>query len=175
MKYHEFKESLKKKATNLKEIKIGLKEAQRVQFFNQFGTDGEHHPYTWGQEQHFTPEILRRRKLADDAYTKCLQTSYKAYLDYRARHIAISLFRGRTPEQIENNYQDGKWDFRVYDPKKKKWIAFQVIIDKHLKQLRLDNPPKTYYHEFIEESKVHADYMKRMSGVYDHFNKEFTI
>lgn len=141
MKYYEFKESLKKKAKNLKDIKIGLKEAQRTLFFNSFDREGKHHGFVhrWN-ENLFTPEQLRRHKLADEAYTRCLRSYWAAYKDYRARHIAYSLFRGRTPEQIESNYYEGKWE-TYYD--------LQGMIDKHLEQLRVDNPPKVEYKEVI--------------------------
>lgn len=142
MKYNEFKESLKKKAQNLREIKIGLKEKQRTLFFNSFDREGNHHGWIGSyQEDLFTPEQLRRYELAQKDYGKCVRSYWAAYHDYRARHIAISLFRGRTPEQIENNWYDGKWDYDL-----------QKDIDKHLKQLELDNPPKNYYNEFQDES-----------------------
>jgi hypothetical protein len=154
MKYYEFKESLKRKAQNLKEIKIGLKEKQRTLFFNSFDMEGEHHGYVGYYNKHkFTAEQLRRYKLAHEDYVKCLRSHSKAYPDYRARHIAYSLFRGRTPEQIESNYYDGKWsEYNVeYDSKNKMWITLQTLIDKHLKQLEVDNPPETYYNRFDDE------------------------
>jgi hypothetical protein len=147
MKYHEFKESLKKKAKNLKDIKIGLKEAQRTLFFNSFDREGNHHGYVGYHTKHlFTDEQLRRHKMAYDAYERCVKSYWAAYRDYRARHIAISLFRGRTPEQIENNYNEwkgGKWNYYPH--------RLQEDIDKHLNQLRLDNPPETYYNRFDDE------------------------
>jgi hypothetical protein len=179
MKYYEFKESLKRKAQNLKDIKIGLKEKQRTLHFNSYDREGNHHGWIWSGNEHlFTPEQLRRHKLAVQDYEKCLNSHKAAYPDYRARHIAYSLFRGRTPEQIENNYYPGKWDFVVYDRNKKKHFSFQEMIDKHLRQLEVDNPPKTYYHEFVDESKeVYDNYFKDKSTkeVYDSINKEFTI
>ena len=148
MKYNEFKESLKAKGKALREIKIGHKEAQRVLFFNSFDMHGVHRGFVWsGYKNDFTPEQWRRHKLAEDAYVRCLNSCSAATFDYRARHIAYSLFRGKTPEQIENNYYDGKWN-KVYIVRDKKIVTLQQDIDSHLEKLRVDNPPKTYYHEF---------------------------
>ncbi len=137
MKYNEMKESLKKKAVALREIKIGHKEAQRVLWFNSFGTDGRHvseyNHFARENERYFTPEMERRRKNAQKAYDKCCFSSSRATRDYRVRHIAYSLFRGKTPEEIENNYYDGKWDEMGTDIKK--WVNI----------LKLDNPVEKSY------------------------------
>lgn len=158
MKLKDFKESLKKKAKNLRDIKIGLKESQRTLFFNSFDMKGEHHGWIWSGMRHlFTDEQWRRYELAQKAYDRCIKSYYDAYRDYRSRHIAYSLFRGKTPEQIENNYWEGKWS--TYPHK------LQEDIDRHLKQLRLDNPPKTYYHEFVDESiEAFGSVAQRKSG-----------
>ena len=141
MKYYEMKKSLKKKAIALREIKIGHKEAQRVLWFNSFGTDGRHiseyinESRTWNDVlKNFTPELMRRLNNAEEAYDKCCFSISRATQDYRARHIAYSLFRGKTPEQIENNYYEGKWDgYLMRD------------INNHLERLRLDNPVEEEY------------------------------
>lgn len=140
MKLKEFKELLKKKAKNLKEIKVGFKESQRVLHFNSYGMDGKIYPRHYWYNEVFTPEQLRRRKLAIEGFDKCLQSCYKATIDYRARHIAYSLFCGKTPEQIEPNYYEDKWKFpTIHDEKLKMFISLQDLIDRHLWELKKDN------------------------------------
>ncbi len=135
MKYNEFKESLKKKAQNIREIKIGLKEAQRQFHFNSYSNQGI--PMGWEifMDDSQTPEQRKRAEQAYKDLTRCTVSEAKAIFDYRARHIAISLFRGKTPEQIENNYYDGKWsDVPCWG----KYLEDEI--ERHLKQLKLDNP-----------------------------------
>ncbi len=133
MKYQDMKESLKKKAIALREIKIGLKESQRVYHFNTYvgGNHVNRYDFKWGSGM--TPEFRQHHTKVWLDLIRCIEAEKLARQDYRARHIAMSLFRGKKPEQIESNYVEGKWSKEL-----------KYNITKHLGGLFKDNPPLEY-------------------------------
>ncbi len=133
MKYQEMKKGLKAKAVALREIKVGLKESQRVYHFNTYVGEDHVSAEEFNMASGLSPEQRQLHLNAWDELYRCLNAEELARRDYRARHIAMSLFRGKTPEQIESNYVEGKWDTEL-----------QLQIDIHLKGLYRDNPPLEY-------------------------------
>lgn len=140
MKYSEMKESLKKKGIALREIKIGLKEAQRVYHYNTYIGDEHVSAEDFLSESGISAEHRQLHINAWKDLTRCLTSYEAAKKDYRARHIAMSLFRGKTPEQIESNYYEGKWEPNCNNG----YHDIQLDINKHLRGLTRDNPVLEY-------------------------------